>query len=162
MDRTENLRLATLLGLVATLALSVLPLPESLQVLRPDWVAVLLVYWSLSGLRRVGLFTAFCAGLLLDSLTGALLGQHALALVIVAYLAERSHLRVRLLPLPQLAVAVLVMLGLYEFVLFWVDGIAGRTVPVVERWVPPLTGTLVWILMTSVLGQRIREARVRF
>ncbi|HET7134120.1 MAG TPA: rod shape-determining protein MreD, partial [Gammaproteobacteria bacterium] len=85
-------------------------------------------------------------GLALDALTGALLGQHALALLVVVYIAERFHLRLRVFPVSQLALTVLVLLGLYEFILFWIDGVADRTVPLIERWAPPLVGTLAWLV----------------
>jgi rod shape-determining protein MreD len=111
--------------------------------------------------RHFSLMTAFWMGIALDTLTGALLGQNALALLVIVYLAERFHLRLRVFPLSQLALTVLLLLGLYEFILFWVDGIAGRTVPLVERWAPPLTGTFVWVVMYMIFDKREREAPAR-
>ena len=120
-----------------------------------------LIYWSLAAPRRFSLLTAFWMGVALDTLSGALLGQHALALLVVVYAAERFYLRVRMFPVSQLAVTVLILLATYEFILFWVDGIAGRTVPLIERWAPPLTGTLVWLVMVSLFAQPRRDARAR-
>jgi rod shape-determining protein MreD len=111
--------------------------------------------------RRLSLFTAFWMGLAVDTLSGALLGQNALALLVIVYIADRFHLRLRVFPVSQLALTVLVLLGLYEFVLFWVDGIAGRSVPLMERWVPPLTGTLVWLVMVYLFDRGQREAQAR-
>jgi rod shape-determining protein MreD len=149
------------LSLAATLALAVVPLPDVIAPFRPDWVAVVLLYWSLMAQRHFSLLTAFWMGLALDTLSGALLGQNALALLVIVYLAEKFHLRFRVFPVSQLAIVVLVLLGLYEFVLFWIDGMAGRTVPLIERWLPPLTGTLVWVAMYSLLDRDQREARAR-
>jgi rod shape-determining protein MreD len=151
----------SLLSLAATLALAAVPVPDSVAPFRPDWVAVVLLYWSLMAPRQFSLMTAFWMGLALDTLSGALLGQNALALLLVVYIAEKFHLRLRVFPLSQLAFTVLILLGLYEFVLFWVDGMAGRTVPLVERWLPPLTGTLVWVAMYMLLDRREREAPAR-
>lgn len=149
------------LGLVATLALASAPLPDAIAPLRPDLVAVVLLYWSLMAPRHFSLLTAFWMGIALDTLSGALLGQNAVALLVVVYLAERFHLRLRVFPLSQLAFTVLLLLGLYEFVLFWIDGMAGRSVPLVERWVPPLTGTLVWVALYMLFDRREREAPAR-
>ena len=82
-------------------------------------------------------------------------------LLVIVYLAEKFYLRLRVFPVSQLAFTVLVLLGLYEFILFWIDGMAGRSVPLVERWVPPLTGTLVWILLYVLFDRREREAPAR-
>jgi len=149
------------LSLVATLALASVPLPDVIAPLRPDWVAVVLLYWSLMAPRHFSLLTAFWMGIALDTLSGALLGQNALALLVIVYLAEKFHLRLRVFPLSQLAFTVLLLLGLYEFVLFWIDGMAGRSVPLVERWVPPLTGTLVWVALYMLFDRREREAPAR-
>jgi rod shape-determining protein MreD len=157
MAAQRNWWLSTL-SLVATLALAAVPVPDVVAPLRPDLVAVVLLYWSLMAPRHFSLMTAFWMGIALDTLTGALLGQNALALLVVVYLAERFHLRLRVFPMSQLALAVLLLLGLYEFILFWIDGMAGRTVPLVERWLPPLTGTLAWLALYMVFDRREREA----
>ena len=165
---------ASTLSLVLMLALAAVPLPDAVAPLRPDWVAVVLLYWSLMAPRHFSLLTAFWMGIALDTLTGALLGQNALALLVIVYLAEKFHLRLRVFPLSQLAFTVLLLLGLYEFILFWIDGLApavdpdiavlanrGRTVPLVERWVPPLTGTLVWVALYMLFDRRERTAPAR-
>jgi len=152
---------ASILSLLATLALASVPLPDAVAPLRPDWVAVVLLYWSLMAPRHFSLMTAFWMGIALDTLSGALLGQNALALLVVVYLAERFHLRLRVFPLSQLAITVFLLLGLYEFILFWIDGMAGRTVPLTERWIPPLTGTLVWVMLYMLFDRREREAPAR-
>ena len=148
-------------SLVLTLALAVVPLPAAIAPFRPDWVAVVLLFWSLTAPRRFSLLTAFWMGVVLDTLTGSLLGQHAFALLVVVYLAEHFHLRIRVFPISQLALTVLILLGLYEFILFWIDGVAGRTVPVIERWAPPLTGTLVWLVLLAFFDRGRREASAR-
>jgi rod shape-determining protein MreD len=152
---------ASVLSLAATLMLAVVPLPDLVAPLRPDWVAVVLLYWSLMAPRHFSLLTAFWMGIALDTLSGALLGQNALALLVVVYLAEKFHLRLRVFPVSQLAITVLLLLGLYEFILFWVDGMADRTVPLIERWLPPLTGTLAWLAMYVLFDHRERAAPAR-
>lgn len=148
-------------SLALTLMLAVVPLPDAVAPLRPDWVAVVLLYWSLIAPRHFSLLTALWMGLALDTLSGALLGQNALALLVIVYLAEKFHLRLRVFPVSQLSITVFLLLGLYEFILFWIDGMAGRSVPLIERWLPPMTGTLVWVAMSVVFGRSEREARAR-
>ena len=151
----------SVLSLAATLMLAVVPLPDVVAPLRPDWVAVVLLYWSLMAPRHFSLLTALWMGIALDTLSDALLGQNALALLVIVYLAEKFHLRLRVFPVSQLAITVLLLLGLYEFILFWVDGMAGRTVPLVERWLPPFTGTLVWLALYVFFDRRERAAPAR-
>jgi rod shape-determining protein MreD len=161
MARREHSVFAALVSLALMLALAVVPLPETIAPFRPDWVAVILLYWSLVAPRRFSLMTAFWMGIVLDTLSGSLLGQHALALLLVVYIAERFHLQLRVFPASQLAIVVLVLLGLYEFILFWIDGVAGRTVPVIERWAPPLAGTIAWLIMLVFFDSGRRQASAR-
>lgn len=149
-------------SLLAALMLSVVPLPDAVAAFRPDWVAVVLLYWSLIEPRRYGLMSAFWLGLVLDALSGTLLGQHSLALLVIVYLSQRFYLRIRVFPASQLATVVIALLALYEFILFWIDGVAGRTVPLVERWGPVATGGLLWLLVLVGVerGRRAADARM--
>lgn len=149
------------LTLVLALALTAVPLPAPIAPYRPEWVPLILIFWSLLAPQRFSLLTAFWMGLMLDTLSGALLGQHALALVIVIYLTIRFHLRIRVFPVWQLSVTIVLLLALYEFVLFWVDGVAGRTVPLIERWAPLVASTVVWPLILAYLDHYRRDAQVR-
>ncbi len=143
-------------SVLCALALAIVPLPELLRAFRPDWVALVIIYWSLMSPGRIGLFSAFFLGLLLDTLSGALLGQHALAMLLVCYLTQRFHLRIRVFPIWQMSMTVLALLAIYQFLLFWVDGVAGRTVSGAERWAPVLVGALLWPLVLGFLDN-IRE-----
>jgi rod shape-determining protein MreD len=150
-----------LASLIGALALSIVPMPAAMALVWPDWVALVLIYWAVVTPGRFGMFSAFLMGIALDTLTGALLGQHALALLLVVYLSQRFYLRIRVFPASQLALTVAVLLALYQFVLFWVDGVAGRTVPIAERWVPVLTGTLLWFMALVLTDRRSDRAHAQ-
>ena len=80
MGHPQSGWLMPMVTVVVALTLAVLPLPAMIESFRPDWVPIILIYWSLVAPQRFGLITAFLLGLVLDTLSGALLGQHALAL----------------------------------------------------------------------------------
>ena len=77
------------LSFFIALVFSIVSLPDALPVelgyLRPQWVALVLIYWVIALPFRVGIVVAWVAGIALDVLLSSLLGQHALALIIVAY-----------------------------------------------------------------------------
>lgn len=144
-------------SVIAALILAIVPLPDAIAPFRPDWVAVVLLYWSLIEPRRYGLLSAFWLGIVLDTLSGSLLGQHSLALLLIVYLSQRLYLRIRAFPASQVATLIIVLLALYELVLFLIDGFAGRQVPLIERWAPVVTGGLLWLLVL-VGVERSRQA----
>jgi rod shape-determining protein MreD len=126
------------------LVLTVLPLPPWLDVLRPAFLVLLVLYWSVNAPRTGGIALGFFAGLALDVFQGPVLGEHALALSLVTYIAVREHQRIRSKPAIQQALIVLAALIIYEIVLFMIDGWTGHAVTTPLRWVHTLTGALIW------------------
>jgi rod shape-determining protein MreD len=138
-----------LLLLACSLAATVVPLPDLLEPLRPNFVALTVLWLCLLSVRATGLLLAWTAGLALDALHGLLLGQNALALVLIAYVALKMRLRIRAFPVLHQSAVVGALLGLNEFVLFWIDGLAGHPVTSWTRWVPVLAGAAVWPFISA-------------
>lgn len=136
---------------LAALVLTVVPLPDWLRPVRPDWVGLVLIYWCLALPDRVGVVTGWFSGLLVDLLTGTLLGQHAMALAVIAWLTLRLHQRIRLFPVWQQALIILVLLVLHQLLALWVDRFIGRPGPPWYYWTPSLLGMLLWPLIYSAL-----------
>ena len=149
-------RLQPLLLPVATfvlaLALSIVPLDERVVPFRPDWVPLVLIYWAIARPQHFGLLAAFAMGLALDILTGSPLGRHALALLPMVYLALRLHLRIRVALVWQVTVTVALLLVLYHFLLFWIDGVGQRAIPGGVTWAPLLSSALLWPVVMFGLG----------
>ena len=133
------------------LVLTVAPMPDWLRPIRPDWVGLVLIYWCLALPDRVGVGTGWFAGLLVDLLTGSLLGQHAMALAVIAWLTLRLHQRIRLFPVLQQALIILVLLVLHQLLALWVDRFIGRPGPPWYYWAPSLIGMLLWPLIYVAL-----------
>ncbi len=146
------------LSLVLGIVLMILPLPDWAQIYRPNWVALVLIYWSMALPKRVGLWFAFFTGLVLDSAQGTLLGQHALALVIVVYFNLNFYQQVRVLALVQQAIYVFSLLLINQVVLAWVEGILGRSTPLLAFFAAPLIGMLIWPWVFVMLRDVRRKA----
>jgi len=147
------------LSVAAGLALSIVPLPGWLDAARPDFALLAVVYWILSSPRIAGLWYAWLAGLFLDVLRGMVLGQHALGFLVVAFLTHRLQLRMRMFPIPHQAAAVLLLLALYHFIIFWTDGLTGHGYTEWNRWLPVLSGALLWPLIVAAGDTLTRRSR---
>jgi rod shape-determining protein MreD len=83
MMRDERIRrFPVALSALLALTLAILPLPNALAPFRPDFLVLVVLYWSIESPRAGGLTLAFFAGLALDVIQGVVLGQHALALTL--------------------------------------------------------------------------------
>lgn len=131
-------------SLLVALILMILPLPDWAQIYRPNWVALVLIYWSMALPKRVGLWFAFFCGILLDTSLGTLLGQHAMALVVIIFFNLNFHQRIRVLALPQQAIYVFALLLINQGAVAWVEGIMGRPTPLLAFFSAPLVGMLIW------------------
>ncbi|MGH6693222.1 MAG: rod shape-determining protein MreD, partial [Gammaproteobacteria bacterium] len=84
------------LTLVAALMLNLLPWSGAWLWLKPDFVALVVLYWCIEQPRKVGFVSAWMMGLIMDVADGTLLGEHALAYSILAYAGIVLHRRVRM------------------------------------------------------------------
>lgn len=150
MNRDSRTRL--LLSALVALILTVLPLPWWLDVARPAFLVLTVIYWSVNAPRAGGLAIGFFAGLMLDVFQGPVLGEHALALSLITYIAVREHQRIRSKPAIQQALIVLAALVMYEVVLFMIDGWTGHPVTSPLRWVHTLSGALIWPAAAAILS----------
>ena len=151
-------RLPIIITIIVALMLTVVPIPEWAEAFRPDWVALTLIYWAMTLPRTWSVGSAWIIGVLLDVAQGTILGQHALALCFIVFVTVRFHLLMRVFPIQQLAATVFALLALYQFVLFWINGVAGIDTDSVHYWGPVITGTIIWPLATALLrGVRLHS-----
>jgi rod shape-determining protein MreD len=142
------------LGLVANL----LPFTGVAEMLKPDFLALLLLYWCIQSPRYVGVGAAWFLGLLMDVGDATVFGQHALAYAVLAYGAEYFRRRVLRFPLWQQAAQVALLLGLCAAIVLLIRAVGGAPLP---RWtyaVPPLSGALLWPVISVLLQWPQRPA----
>lgn len=145
-------RLTILTTSIIALVLTIAPLPTWGAIVRPAFLVLTVIYWSIM-IPRVGLLLAFVGGLAIDVFQGSLLGEHALALAFVSYLGIRLNLLVRAKPLFEQSLFVFAALMVYEFLLWVIDGWSGHPLSTPARWVHTLTGGLIWPLIVGILGR---------
>ncbi|MGH8372823.1 MAG: rod shape-determining protein MreD [Gammaproteobacteria bacterium] len=138
---------------LVALLLTIWPVPDWAEPFRPAWVVLATFYWCLFLPHRVGVISAFVIGLLVDTLTGSLLGEHALALILVAWVVLRLHLQLRVYPWWQQTITLVLLMLLYILIPFWADGVLGYTGSSVTRWMPVLTTAILWPWVLQVLGR---------
>lgn len=152
--------LTIVLTLLVALTLEIMPLPDWATPFRPQWLLLVLIYWCMALPSRVGVGFGWVSGIMLDILTGALLGQHALGISIVAYITLKLHQRTRVLPLYQQALTVLLLLLVERLITIWVIGAVGYPAPTLWYWAAPLVGMLLWPWIYVVLRDIRRRFRV--
>lgn len=160
VDTRMRGRLTIYITFAVALVLAVIPAPGWAEPFIPDWVALTLIYWCMATPERVSVGTGWVVGLTLDVLYGSLLGQHALALTLIAFLTVRLHLQLRMFPRWQQAVSVLILLAISQLLVIWIRGIVGQAPGTVTYWTPSIVGMVVWPWLFVVLRDVRRRGRV--
>lgn len=126
--------------------------------LRPDFVAVVLLYWCTHKPLRVGVGLSWAIGILADVGDASLFGQHAFSYTLLAFGGVVLSRRIRMFDLreqtTQVFLILLVTYAMYALVHWQVNGQL-----VWSYFLGCLTSTLLWIPM-SFLFQSMRQMRV--
>lgn len=146
-------------ALFLSLVLMLVPLPEWAAMARPLFYAAAIVFWALNEPARFGIFAAWLCGLPVDIITNSLLGQHGLGLALAAFATVKLRDLLLALPIWQQGILLLPVFALYEFTLFWIDGINGRAVAPLWRWLPVLSTAVIWPIWHIIL-ERFADAEV--
>lgn len=139
--------------------LAIVPFPDWAMNYRPEWVPMVLMYWVMALPYRVGIGSAWVAGLVLDILEGAPLGLNAMSLVVIAYVTLSLHLRLRMFSQLQQAGLVLALVGLNLLLTHWLQIITDQTVSSnLYFLLAALTSAIIW----PSLFQLLRHIRRSF
>lgn len=137
------------LSLVAAFILNLLPWDGLIGV--PDWVALVLLFWSIHQPRKVGMGIAFVLGTLMDVHGASLLGEHALAYTVLSYGAIMIHRRVLWFSLPGQILHVLPLLVLTQIIPFVIHLMIGAHFPGWHYLISGFVEAAIWPLANFVL-----------
>jgi len=153
-------RLIIAATLLAALVLTILPWPVWTEQFRPDWVALVLIYWCMALPSRVGVGTGFTTGLILDVLYGSMLGENALAKALIAFLTVHFHLQLRMFPRWQQAAVVLLLVIANNLLVLWIKHLAGASPSTWSYLTPSIVSMLIWPWLFVILRDIRRHGNV--
>lgn len=153
--RPANLAMVYLSLLLAVLC-QLFPWVGQGVIFRPDFMLVVLLYWLLRAPNLCNVGTAWFVGLLVDLATGSLLGQHALAFTITAFIGLSYQRRLVLFNAWQLTGYVLGLLVFERVAILLLKLFAGNDSPGWHYFWPILTGMLLWQCLIFIFGSITR------
>lgn len=133
-----------IVSFIVAFTLLMVPLPNWAQLFRPEWVAIVVIYWSMALPKRVSVGVSWFSGLIVDVIRGSLLGQHALALAVVSFLTIHLHQRIRVYPLWQQAVTIFLVMVINYLIILWIRGIMGEAPSLWQVLIPASMTAILW------------------
>jgi rod shape-determining protein MreD len=160
VNREHNGLWVILLTFVVAYLLAIVALPPWLVWARPEWLALALIYWIIALPHRIGIATAVVLGVGLDVLEGAVLGQNALALMVIALLSLVLYQRLRVFNVLQQSGMVFILIGVNQLICQWLQNLLGSGSPTMAFLLPAFSSALLWPVVFQVLRGLRRHYRV--
>jgi rod shape-determining protein MreD len=152
----QPVRASTIIASFAlTLFLNFLPWRDLRLV--PDFVALVLAFWCVRQPRLVGIGVAWTLGLLTDAGNGVLLGQHALAYSLLAFLSIWMSRRILWFGPGLQALHIVVILVAAQAMAVLVRLAVGDPFPGWAVFAGPAFGALLWPVVSWLLLMRQRR-----
>jgi len=139
------------LTLGAALALNLLPWSGMPLAVKPDFVALVVLYWCIVQPRKIGFATAWALGLMMDVADGSLFGQHALAYSVLAYGGIVLHRRVLMFTMKDQILHVIPLLLLSDLIVLAIRKLAGADFPGFGYFTGSFVGAALWPVLSYVL-----------
>jgi len=133
---------------VAAMFVNLLPWSGWWVYAKPDFVALVVLYWCIQQPRKVGFAWAWLLGLLMDVAEGSLFGQHALAYSVLAFAGIVLHRRVLMFTMGSQILHVLVLLLLNDLIVLAVRLFAGASFPGFLYFLGSFVAAVLWPLLT--------------
>jgi rod shape-determining protein MreD len=150
------------LSILGAYLLAVLPWSGSWLLARPDFVLIVLLFWTVHEPRVIGQGAAFALGLLMDVSDSMLLGQHALAYVVATFGAQVIRVRILSFPLAEQTLHVLGLTVVASAVMLMLNLLVGADFPSLAYLLSPVLTALMWAPVTWVLySHPVRRRRER-
>ena len=137
--------------LLLAMILNLVPYPDGWFAYKPDFMALLIVFWLFRARQAIGYTAAFGLGLLTDVAYTSTLGQHSFAyavLVLVADLLRNPYVIAGRL---QQCVFVTIALGAALAASLGVSVVFDDAVASTGDLLPALIGGLLWLLLPMIL-----------
>lgn len=144
--KTSNFALYLMISisLFTAILLTIWPLPGTMNWLRPAWTVLVLLYWTINFPQRVGLWWAWLVGLGLDGLQGTLLGEHALACLLIVYIVNQLRRQIIVAASWLQALIILLVMLVYQLIIFVIQGFVGQMINTWYYWLASVSAALLW------------------
>ena len=130
---------------------AVMPWSGAWLLARPDFVLLVLIFWTVHEPRSIGQGMAFALGLLVDVSDSMLLGQHAFAYVIAVFGAQVFRVRIVAFGIAEQTLHVLVLTLAASAVMLLLNLLLGADFPGFAFFVSPVLTALLWVPVSWLL-----------
>ncbi|OEY65213.1 rod shape-determining protein MreD [Marinobacter sp. X15-166B] len=144
-------------SILLALVMSIAWFPVGWFQFRPEWLGLMVFYWTFRAPAQFGIVGAWVLGLLLDVLEATPLGVNAMAMALVAFLVLTTQQRLRMFPLPQQCLLVFLVLGINQMLVHFIKQVLGADDAGFSYLWPAFTSAVIWPPLCVLLDNLNRK-----
>lgn len=144
MSPAVSLWFFLLLSLSLALIFNIFPLSHLADHLRPEFVCLMVLYWTCAAPQRLGIAFAFTVGLVQSFIEANVWGGYSLALCVSSYLCLKNLVRFRNYSLLHQSLWLFVWVFIHQIVVSWVQGLSGYDISLWSQLASAVSTALCW------------------
>lgn len=130
--------------LILMFILSIIPLPSMMSIVWPLWVMLFMFFIQVTMPSGFRVGALLLVGLTLDTLCFSVMGEHAAALILTAWLASHWVRRFNFFSMPQQIIMIAALCFVYQSILYFFDWVLGYHPNPLPYLMPILSTTFLW------------------
>lgn len=138
---------------IVAFTLMVIPMSPDLRWCRPEFIVLLVIYWTMYAPQHFGLGTVWLLGLFQDVLELSLLGLNAIGMLLIAYILHMVYQRLRNYVFWHQALWVFVLVGVFQLFSNWLSGFMGYSASSPVFLLSAVFSGLLWPFLVILLGR---------
>jgi len=162
MNTTKpNATYVIIISFVIATIMMLFPFPDFLVWWRPNWLLMVLIYWTIALPHRIGIIVGWSLGIVSDVALDSVLGIHGLSFAFIAYLILIMTNRLRLFPLWKQSAIVALMVGFDLVISLWIQSFIVTQPKFASYWLPIISSAFLWPWLFLLLRDVRRNFNVR-
>ena len=148
------------ISVFAALVLTLVSLPDALYYFWPDWMLLVVIFWSYSERDAFGPGHALPMGILLDVLYVKTFGVLSLGFVLIAFIVNQTSHQLKAMTSWQQCFMVGLLAAIFKLLTGWLYGIVEDFSFTLPFWYSIIGSMVAWPFVTIILSGLRRFTRV--
>lgn len=154
------MRLFIVASFLVAFVLALIPMGIEWRWFRPEFVVLLVIYWSMFTPQHFGLGSAWLAGLMQDIIELSPLGFNAIGMLLISYISFLVYQRIRSYRLWHQAGWVFVLVGVFQLFSNWLGGFFDKAADSPIFLIPAVLSGFLWPLLVVSLNRMTLRLRL--
>lgn len=149
-------------SILFALILEILPLKGVAQLVRPEFLYMVLIYWAIYSPMRVGITIAWFLGLVLDVMHGSWLGLHSLGMIFIVVFIKVFSRRIRMFGRGKQIILIASLILIANTIYFILQFSKWNDLSLLELFAPAVISAMLWPALVFFLTKVVKGPELEY